>query len=177
MSRGKKHKERFIPVYQTIVLSRSGFLTLPTGISNCKVGYTPSDFISRSARSWSPAKIAVIWHDFQRRSRRSANNAIATAGTLRLFRRSPWSVTIAKCMCRRQVTYQSHARRSPMDTTWKFQATSCRWENNWSGCSVLRYIRSHSVTTVRNFQSCRKSTLLSESKITDYEYCTLNIFS
>ena len=64
-----------------------------------------------------------------------------------------------------------------MDTTWEFQATGCRWENNWSGCSVLRYIRSHSVTAVSNFQSCRKSTLLSESKITDYEYCTLNIFS
>ena len=50
-------------------------------------------------------------------------------------------------------------------TIWRYWSLPGDDDN----CSVLRYIRSHSVTTERNFQSCCKYTLLSESKIADYE--------
>ena len=58
-------------------------------------------------------------------------------------------------------------------TIWRYWSLPGDDDN----CSVLRHIRSHSATTERNFQSCCKYTLLSESKITDYECCTLNILS
>lgn len=46
---------------------------------------------------------------------------------------------------------------------------------NFDNCSVLRYIALHNVTTI--IQSCRKSTLLSERKITYHDYCAVNILS
>lgn len=66
-----------------------------------------------------------------------------------------------------------------MDGRWFYYPSQCKgfflqWE------STLWCIALHSVTSVRKLpitQSCRKSSFLSKSKITYYEYCTVNLLS